>query len=183
MPTSLCTVTHLFAVPTHCLLRKDWNGPLGGVGEQGGSHDSPTVSSYLGSHIKLPCFQMDVYYLQELWGEPVCVCTIILVPVSKQKDVLAAWKKTWVKSPSQLPYVSILQEQPLRRDRESVSEGFVWVLSATLCAVTHNTTVHTLVIRVYPATEGTSQRTFLEGADTAELLLLTTCLVFPSLKV
>lgn len=112
-----------------------------------------------------------------------CMCTLILVPVSKQKDVLAAWKKTWVKSPYQLPYVSILQEQPLRRDLESVPEGFVWVLSATLCADTHNTTVHTLVMRVYPATEGTSRRTLLEGADTAELLLLTTCLVLPSLEV
>lgn len=91
------------------------------------------------------------------------MCTLILVPVSEQKDVLACLEEDIDEKSSQLPYMSILQEQPLWRDLESVPEGFVWVLSATLCAATHNTTVHTVVIRVYPATEGTSRRTFLEG--------------------
>lgn len=69
-----------------------------------------------------------------------------------------------MKSPYQVPYVSILQEQPLRGDLDLLAGGFVWVLSASLmCAVIHNATLHSLVIRVYPVTGGTS-RTLLEGA-------------------
>lgn len=83
-----------------------------------------------------------------------------------------------MKSPYQVPYMSILQEQPLRGDLDLVAEGFVWVLSASLmCAVIHNTTLHSLVIRVYPVTGGTSRRTLLEGHSwpgVKELLLLTT---------